>query len=77
MTVTTFCHRYHYQVVTCTIHFLQCESTSNELEISRSDKSLSSNEEESSSSISSIPAGKNLKLYVTSLSLCIGSIFFK
>ena len=22
--VTTFCHRYHYQVVTVTIHFLQC-----------------------------------------------------
>ena len=34
------------------------ESTSNELEIS-SDESLSSNEEESSSSISSIPADKS------------------
>ena len=34
------------------------ESTSNELEFSSSDESLSSNEEESSSSINGIPAEK-------------------
>ena len=38
------------------------ESTSNELEFSSSDESLSSNEEESSNSINGIPAEKNLQL---------------